>query len=171
MKITTVLVLALAATPLFGQALKVDPLKSPAGGGASQLNLSSAGDGSPILSWVDNDTLKYAIRKNGAWSEARTIAAHRTFFHHPAELPEVISLGGDALMAHWIENPQEGSEAEFVWFSGSADGVHWTAPAIGHKDRAQVQHGLASMVASGPREASIFWLQALKGEDGPVSLM
>jgi hypothetical protein len=27
------------------------------------------------------------------------------------------------------------------------------------------------MVASGPREASIFWLQALKGEDGPVSLM
>jgi hypothetical protein len=27
------------------------------------------------------------------------------------------------------------------------------------------------MVASGPREASLLWLQALKGEDGPVSLM
>jgi hypothetical protein len=27
------------------------------------------------------------------------------------------------------------------------------------------------MVASGPKEASLFWLQALKGEDGPVSLM
>jgi hypothetical protein len=27
------------------------------------------------------------------------------------------------------------------------------------------------MVASGPSEASILWLQALKGEDGPVSLM
>jgi hypothetical protein len=27
------------------------------------------------------------------------------------------------------------------------------------------------MIASGPNEASVFWLQALKGEDGPVSLM
>lgn len=33
-----------------------------------------------------------------------------------------------------------------------------------------VQHGLASVVASGDHEASVIWLEALKGEDGPVTL-
>jgi hypothetical protein len=33
-----------------------------------------------------------------------------------------------------------------------------------------VQHGLASMAASGEKEASVMWLEALKGEDGPVTL-
>jgi hypothetical protein len=42
---------------------------------------------------------------------------------------------------------------------------------MAHHDHSPVQHGLVSIVASGPREASLFWLQALKGEDGPVSLM
>jgi hypothetical protein len=74
-------------------------------------------------------------------------------------------------MAHWIEAPKEGSEAEYIYISASQDGVHWTDPIMANKDRHPVQHGLASMVASGPREASLVWLQALKGEDAPVSLM
>ncbi len=40
-----------------------------------------------------------------------------------------------------------------------------------YHDKSKGQHGLASIVASGDREASIFWLQALKGDDGPASLM
>ena len=46
----------------------------------------------------------------------------------------------------------------------------WSKPVSAHKDKSKVQHGLASMVASGPKEASLMWLEALKGEDGPVSL-
>ncbi len=42
---------------------------------------------------------------------------------------------------------------------------------MAHHDHSPVQHGLVSIVASGPKEASLLWLQALKGEDGPVSLM
>src|SRR5580658_262780 len=81
--------------PLFGQALKVEPAASPAGPDSLQANWSVAADGSPLLSWVEKskdgfDTLRYAIHRGGAWSEAHTIAAHRHFFHHPAELPEVI---------------------------------------------------------------------------------
>jgi len=41
---------------------------------------------------------------------------------------------------------------------------------MAHKDKSPVQHGLASMISSGNREASVFWLEALKGEDGPVAL-
>jgi hypothetical protein len=82
-----------------------------------------------------------------------------------------MALGDKQWMAHWVEMPKESSEAEFLYVSSSTDGVHWTAPAIAHKDRSEVQHGLVSMVASGNGEASLFWLETPKGEDGPGYLM
>jgi hypothetical protein len=86
-------------------------------------------------------------------------------------MPGMISLADGTLLAHWVEKGKDSSDAEDIYVSSSKDGLKWTAPAMAHKDHSPVQHGLASMVASGPKEASLFWLQALKGEDGPVSLM
>ena len=83
----------------------------------------------------------------------------------------MIALRDGALLAHWVETPEEGSDAEFVYISASRDGVHWSAPVMANRDRFQVEHGLASMTATGNNEASLTWLQALKGEDGPVTLM
>jgi hypothetical protein len=151
--------------------LKVEPVASPAGPGSSQVNWTVTQDGSPLLSWVESEELKYSIRKGGQWSEPRTIASKRHFFHHPAEMPGVIAMPGGGFMAHWIETPNPSSEAEFLYVSASRDGIKWTTPAMAHHDRSEAQHGLASMIASGDREASVFWLQALKGEDGPTSLM
>ena len=82
------LVLLLAVSGgMFGQTLKVEPAANPTGAGSSQVNLSLTQDGSALLSWVESDQLRYSIRKGTQWSEARTIAAHRNFFHHPAEMP------------------------------------------------------------------------------------
>lgn len=170
------IVALLVAGSAFPQTLKVDPAPNPAGSGSNQVNWSVAQDGSPLMSWVEpakdgSFALRYAVYKGGAWSEARTIASHRKFFHHPAEVPGVVALTGGSLVAHWIEQPNEASEAEFLYVSASRDGVKWTDPVMASHDRSQAQHGLASIVASGDREASLFWLQALKGEDGPTSLM
>ena len=41
---------------------------------------------------------------------------------------------------------------------------------MAHKDHSNVQHGLASMAATGEHEASLIWLEALKGEDSPVAM-
>jgi len=165
------------ALPLLGQTLKVESIPNPSSTGSLQASWSAAKDGSPLLSWIETQkdesyTLKYAVRKGAQWSEPRTIAAHRQFFRHPAEMPEVISLSDGTLVAHWVESPpSEGSEdAEFSYASVSHDGVRWTPPVMIHKDRSMVQHGLASIVASGDRETSIVWLEALKGPDGPTSL-
>lgn len=175
MKKFVVVAFAVTALPLFGQALKLEAIPSPSGAASLQANWTAAPDGSSILSWVEKggnaDSLKFAIRKGGAWGPVRTVAAGRHFFHHPAELPEVVALPGGSLMAHWVEMPKADSEAEFLMVSASTDGTRWSAPMVGHKDRSMVQHGLGSMVASGPAEASMIWLQALKGEDGPVNLM
>ena len=152
-----------------------ESIPNPSSLGSLQASWSVTKDGSPLLSWIetqkdDSYTLKYAIRHGAQWTEPRTIAAHRQFFRQPAELPEVISLSDGTLVAHWVESPDDGSDTEFSYVSVAHDGMKWTAPVIIHKDRSKVQHGLASIVASGDSEASILWLEALKGEDGPVSL-
>ncbi|MDP9055606.1 MAG: hypothetical protein M3N93_15095 [Acidobacteriota bacterium] len=161
----------LAAGAMAGQTLKTEALTNPSGPDSSQVNWSVTQDGSAIMSWVESDTLKYAIRRGSQWSEPRTVAAKRHFFHHPAELPEVIAMPKGAYMAHWIEAPNPDSEAEFIFVSASKDGVKWTTPAPGQRDKSDVEHGLASMVSNGDGAASIFFLQSLKGPDAPTSLM
>jgi len=161
--------------PAFGQALKVEAIANPSGATSLQAHWGTAQDGSPLLSWVEttkdgSHTLRYAIRRGAQWSEARTVVANRHFFRQPAESPSVISFADGSLLAQWVEVPAGASEAEYIYVSASKDGLKWTAPVMAHKDRSPVQHALASVVASGDREASVVWLEALKGEDDPSNL-
>jgi hypothetical protein len=173
----TILILALASIPLaFGQAIRTEPLANPAGQGSIQPNWSATPDGGALLSWVEpakdgSLSLRFAILHGSAWSEPRTIATQRHFFRHPAELPEVVAFSDHQWLAHWVEMPKESSEAEYVYVSSSTDGLHWTPPAMAHRDRSPVQHGLVSMVNSGPDEASIIWLKAGADEEGPTAMM
>jgi hypothetical protein len=112
----------------------------------------------------------YAIRRGDQWSQPRTIAADRRFFRQPAESPSVVSFADGSLLAEWVEVPEKASEAEYIFVSASKDGVQWTRPVMAHQDRSPVQHALVSMVVSGEREASLIWLEALKGEDAPSVL-
>lgn len=158
------------------QALKAEMQPNPSAMNSAQASWSVAADGSPLLSWIEASpkeglyTLKYSVRKGGQWSAAQTIVANRKFFRHPAELPEVIALPDGTLFAHWIENPGDDDDAEFLYTSVSKDGAKWSTPTLAHKDRSMVQHGLASVVASGDHEASVIWLEALHGEDAPVAM-
>jgi hypothetical protein len=166
---------AALALPAFSQTFSVAPLANPAGPGSQQPNWSVAPDGAAVFSWIEPSqggafALKYAVRHGSTWSPAMTIASNRHFFHHPAEMPEVIALAGGHWFAHWVESPGGDSDAEYVFVTSSTDGKTWTMPLEAHKDRSPVQHGLASMIANPDGGASIFWLEALKGEDAPVSL-
>jgi hypothetical protein len=172
----TITLFALAAiAPAFSQAFKAEPVPNPSGKGSLQQNWSTTPDGNLVLSWIeptkgDSFSLRYAVRRGTAWSEARTVAANRHFFRHPAEAPEVIALSDKSWLAHWIEMPSEENEAEYLYVSASHDGVTWTKPAMAHKDRSPVEHGLASMIATSPTEASLLWLEMPKGEEGPAYL-
>ena len=161
--------------PAFGQGLKVEPIANPAAAGSVEAHWSTTQDGSPLLSWIepvkgDSYALRYAVRRGGQWSGPRTIVANRHFFRQPAESPSVISFPSGALLAEWVEIPKESSEAEYIYVSASKDGIQWTPPVMANQDRMPVQHALVSMVASGDREASLIWLEALKGEDAPSVL-
>ena len=164
----------LAALPAMAQNSSAQSVPNPAGNGSLQPSWSAL-PGGTLLSWIEKSNggfnLKYAIRKGDAWSEVRTVATGRHFFRHPAEVPEIIQLPDGTFIAHWIENgAKEDSDAEFAYVSASKDGVKWSAPVMAHKDHSDVQHGLASIIASGDHEASLIWLEALHGEDAPVAM-
>lgn len=165
----------LATLPGFGQALKLETVANPAPMGSLEAHWGTAQDGSPLLSWIEPVTggsyaLRYSVRRGSQWSEPRTIVTNRRFFRQPAESPSVISFSGGGFLAEWVELPQGSSEAEYIYISASTNGVQWTAPVMANKDRSPVQHALVSMVASGAQEASLVWLEALKGEDAPSNL-
>lgn len=167
------LLLAAGAALSSGQTLKVEIASNPAPPASVEPHWALASDGSPLLSWIEpangSYALRYSIRRNGQWTEPRTIVANRKFFRQPAEAPSVVSFPGGALLAEWVE-AEPGSEAESIYVSASKDGVQWTAPALAHQDKSPVQHALVSMAASGDQEASLIWLEALKGEDDPSQL-
>jgi hypothetical protein len=165
-----------ATAAAFGQTLTPENMMNPTAAGSLQPNWSATPDGRAVLSWIEplkasGYALRYAVHGASGWSEARTVVSGRHFFRHPAESPEVMVLSDKLWMAHWVEMPMEGSEAEFVYVSWSADGVKWSAPVMVNKDKKPVEHGLASMVASGNGEASVFWLETPEGEDGPGFLL
>jgi BNR repeat-like domain len=173
--LSAVLALPALTVPGLSQTLSPTPLANPSGPGSQQPNWSVAPDGAAVFSWVEPSqggsfALRYAVRRGATWSPAITIAANRHFFHHPAEMPEVIALPGGHWFAHWVEAPGGDSDAEYVYVSSSIDGTHWTMPLEAHHDHSAVQHGLASMIANPDGGGSIFWLEALKGEDAPVAL-
>ena len=163
------------AIPGFAQTLKIELVANPAPMGSVEAHWSTVQDGSPLLSWIEpvkggSYALRYTIRRGAQWSEPRTVVANRRFFRQPAESPSLISFPGGGLLAEWVEAPSDSSEAENIYVSASNDGAQWTPPVMVHKDRSPVQHALVSMVASGDREASLVWLEALKGEDAPSNL-
>ena len=167
--------LVVASAVAFGQAVKVEPVANPAPQGSVEAHWGSASDGSPLLSWIEptnggSFALRYAVRHSAQWSEPRTIVANRHFFRQPAESPSVVSFPGGALLAEWVEVSESASEAEYIFVSASRDGVQWTKPVMANQDRSPVQHALVSIVASGDQEASLVWLEALKGEDEPSRL-
>src|SRR5579862_6008825 len=120
----TFLSILIFATAAFAQGLRSEPLANPSADGSVQQNWSAVPDGSAILSWIEPGrngaySLRYAVRKGSAWSEARTVIAGRKFFRHPAEAPEVMQFSDKLWMAHWVDMPMESSEAEYIYVSSS----------------------------------------------------
>ena len=57
------------AVPMFGQALKVEPIANPAAAGSVEAHWSTAQDGSPLLSWIEplKETAVTFTADDGSW--------------------------------------------------------------------------------------------------------
>jgi BNR repeat-like domain len=156
----------------------VTEIASPAGSGSAEPNLSTGPDGRVYLSWIDaadtTSSLKFSILgENQTWSPAGLVAQGEHWFVNSADYPSLIALPDGTLAAHWLADNPEGSEAYNIHLAMSHDGGKtWSKPIIPHRDRSENEHGFASLIAAGPAELGILWLDGnkIKDEVGDMAL-
>jgi hypothetical protein len=178
MKKTGALILGAVALLVMAQckssgpdSINVTEIASPAGDGSAEPNLSTGPDGRIYLTWIDagekTSSLKFSVLgENQSWSPAGLIAQGEHWFVNASDYPSLIALPDGTLAAHWLADNPEGSEAYNVNLSLSRDGgKSWGKPFIPHRDRSANEHGFVSMVASGPGELGVLWLDGNKIKD------
>lgn len=152
-------------------------LSGPPGSGKGFLG--PAQDGGALLTWFeptggDSSALRLAVRRNGTWSEPRTVAEHDRFFVNWADFPSVVETTDGRLVVHFLEKTAPRPYAYHVMLTSSADGgLTWSPPMRAHADTSSTEHGFAEMRAGPDRSVDLVWLdgQAMGGEHGgPMQL-
>lgn len=163
------LIFAVTAVSAYGQntagpGLTIQQIDSPCRPGSGQPNLYASADGRVYLSWIEptdekRRAVRFAVRKDGRWSEPRTIVEGDDLLVNSADFPSLVALPGGTLVAHWPVKGEPGTHASSIRISRSTDGGKtWSKPAIPHTDRSMVEHGFVSMVALPDGRVAALWL-------------
>lgn len=130
--------------------------------------LAGLEDGSLLLSWLEpraggGHTLRMAVRRQGTWSEPRTVASDEDVLLFSASLPAVVPLPGRrGLVAYWELKDHSGPDpfAERITMAVSKDeGRTWSKPFVLHKDGVPGEHAFVSAFPVADR-IGLVWLDA-----------
>jgi hypothetical protein len=149
----------------------VEPVTSPAATNSGQPQLTSSARGL-LLSWIERDgqraTLRFAERTAARWSAPRDVASGSDWFVNWADVPSVIRLANDQLVAHWLQKSGPGTYAYDVRLAYSKDdGKTWSASFTPHSDGTKTEHGFASLFQMPGAGLALAWLdgRAMKTDD------
>jgi hypothetical protein len=142
----------------------VQPMTAPVGSRAVEPQFNTGGS-KPLLSWLEQTdetaTLKFSELSDGAWSPARTAASGKNWFVSWADVPAVMRMQDNTLVAHWYRTTKLENEGYDLWMSYSRDdGKTWAKAFTPHHDRTEQQHGFASLFEAPGRGLGIVWLDA-----------
>jgi hypothetical protein len=175
--VASVLVSGCGTEPLdLSEPGSIPEIRTPAGDGSGEPNLSIDNDGRVLLSWIepageDGDRLRFATLDSRAmeWSSARSVAQGPNWFVNWADFPSVIPISGDRLAAHWLAKTGPDTYAYGVNVSLSGDGGQtWSEPIVPHGDGTQTEHGFVSMLPMDDGSVSAVWLDGreMAGDGG-----
>ncbi len=155
-----------------GPSLTVQQIETPARPGSGQPNLYASADGRIYLSWIEpidekRRAVRFAVRKDGQWSEARTIVEAEDLLVNWADFPSLVALRGEALIAHWLVRGEPGTHAYTIRTAVSSNsGKTWSNPAIPHTDKSESEHGFISMVPLPDGRVATLWLDGRNMKEG-----
>lgn len=145
---------------------------TPAGSG--QPNLAVGADGTVILTWLEptserSHTLRVAVKKDGRWSQPKTIRQSGSFFVNWADFPSLIELADGRWVVHWLQKVAGNIYSYHVNLAVSHDaGETWSPPTVPHRDRSPTEHGFVSMAPWPGGGVGLVWLDGreMKGTTG-----
>lgn len=162
--VKTLSVLLLLLCACANRSAPVQEMPTPSGKGAAEPFLFAARDGSVLMSWIENGSVRVSRYRKGSWSPPSTVVANKDLFVNWADFPSVVEMRDGTLLAHWLQKSGSGTYAYDVRFSRSRDGGKtWSKPAILHDDGTQTEHGFASLVPDASRPlVHAVWLDGRK---------
>jgi len=148
-------------------------LRAPAAAASGEPFLSTAPDGSVLLSWLERKapesdiySLKLARARAGTWSPAQIVAERDDFFVNWADFPGVVEAANGRLFAQWLQKSGKGTYSYDVRVASSSDGGRsWTPSVAPHRDGTLTEHGFVSLVPMGESLAAV-WLDGRNMKEG-----
>ncbi len=159
------------------EAFEPAALAVPAGAESSGPRITQGMDDGVVLSWMEPDetgtTLRFSVLSNGQWQPAQTVVSGIHMFVNWADLPSVVPLQDQHLIAHWLQKMPGGTYAYDVVAAQSIDnGRNWSESFSPHTDGTPTEHGFVSMF-SRDGQAGMIWLDGRKAineaTDEPVA--
>ena len=125
-------------------------------------NLGSSGN-QLFLSWLernsDGHTLKVSYWNGDRFETPSSVYSSTQVFANWADFASVLPLGGNRLVAHWLEKAADGLYEYDIFVALSDDsGKTWGVPSKPHRDATLSEHGFVSMVRDGDEGFYIAWL-------------
>ncbi len=128
----------------------VEKLPVIAAAGSAEPHLARAADGSIVMSWLEGDDTRMALRaatlRDGAWQTPVTIASGDDWFVNWADFPSVEPIDDNLWAAHWLVRTPGGIYSYNVAVAVSNDaGRTWSDPVTPHDDGTATEHGFVSL--------------------------
>ncbi len=157
--------------PVFGDPV---PMSISNGKSAMGARLSQRDRDGAILSWMvrgkDSPSLQFSSFEFDAWNAPQTAAIDDAMFVNWADLPGVVPLGGESLLAHWLSYVADTPYAYQILSSRSADnGATWSEPFSPHSDGTPTEHGFVSTFQENGTP-SLIWLDGRETGEGGMTL-
>ncbi|MFT6850426.1 MAG: hypothetical protein ACJATA_001239 [Sphingobacteriales bacterium] len=125
-------------------------------------NISVSPNGTPVISWVENNekvsTLFSSKFINEKWTEPTVVAKGSDWFINWADFPKVCPLSNDTYSAHFLKKTPGDWHSYSIYQTFSKDsGKTWMEPKRLHNDSTETEHGFVSSVY-GNGEFVLAWL-------------
>ena len=154
--------------PVFGTVIDI-PMETA--GNVTGPRFSQGADGGLVLSWMESlesgAALQYAALTDGSFGRPGRVVIEPRMFVNWADLPSVMQVKDDHLIAHWLRYSADKTYSYDVVVSQSANaGATWSEPVTAHSDGTPTEHGFVSMYPQADGVA-LLWLDGRNTANEP----